>query len=213
MHRLTASVLVLFTSIAFISCSKEVSFEPSSSGSGNAPGSGSNGTLLGNYKFISMEVSTKAIEEISVGVSQKTITTSHYTTANNSGTMNFDGSKATANNLSYSVDTVAKAEIYINGALQDSLEMPFQFTLPPSSSTAPYKMVGSDSIYFSQGSFFVDGSSSTSTQTTPSGAKLTFVGDKVLMTTKINDVTTTTIQGVSVKETRIATTVVTLQKQ
>jgi hypothetical protein len=74
-------------------------------------------------------------------------------------------------------------------------------------------MVGSDSIYFSQGSFFVDGSSSTSTQTTPSGAKLTFVGDKVLMTTKINDVTTTTIQGVSVKETRIATTVVTLQKQ
>jgi hypothetical protein len=33
------------------------------------------------------------------------------------------------------------------------------------------------------------------------------------MTTKINDVQTTTIQGVSVKETRIATTIVTLQKQ
>jgi hypothetical protein len=74
-------------------------------------------------------------------------------------------------------------------------------------------MVGSDSIYFSQGSLFIDGSSSNSAQTTPSGAKLTFAGDKVLMTTKINDVQTTTIQGVSVKETRIATTIVTLQKQ
>jgi hypothetical protein len=121
MRRLTASVLVLFTSIAFISCSKEVSFEPSSAGSGNGPGSGSNGTLLGNYKFISMEVSTKAIDEMSVGVSQKTITTTHYTTTGNSGTMSFDGSKASATNLSYSVDTVAKAEVYINGALQDSL--------------------------------------------------------------------------------------------
>jgi hypothetical protein len=172
--------------------------------------SSSQANFLGNYKFISMQANTTTTAQATDGTDvEKTINLTNYITKENSGTIKFDETTATSTNLSYTIDTIMKTYYYINGSLEDSIEVPFQFTVPPSSSTAPYKLVGTDSIYFSSGSMFMNGSTQ---QTTPSGAKLRIDGDKLYMTMNVNQTSTQTQQGVVVESKAQASATITLQK-
>jgi uncharacterized membrane protein len=167
--------------------------------------------IKGNWTFISMDANTTAIVESSQGAqTQKTITYSSYTTQNNTGTITTDASTMKANHLSYSVNTTAKSYVYQNNVLTDSLETPFGFAAPPSSSGVPYKYVSSDSIYFEGGTLFMNG---VTQNITPGGAKLKLNGDTLYMTQYVHEAIDHSVSGVTVKSDNSSTSVIKLKRQ
>jgi hypothetical protein len=167
--------------------------------------------INGTWSFISMDATTNAIAETTQGSeTDKTITQSNYTTENNSGTVTIEASTMTTNNLSYSVNAIAKAYTYQNNVLIDSLEAPFNFTAPPSSSSISYRFVGSDSIYFDQGSVFMNGATQAST---PGGAKIKVEGDILYLTQSAHQIITKNVSGVAIKTDENVTIVIKLKKQ
>ncbi|MGZ3838449.1 MAG: hypothetical protein ACXVBI_07760 [Flavisolibacter sp.] len=209
MPTLRFALLFLLTSTFIFSCSKEESKEVSSP-------SGASGTLMGAYKFVSEEAQTLSTVQTTMGGDAiKTVTFSHYITKDNTGIMQFDGKNLTYTNLSYSVDTTALSYTYINNVLQDSLEFPFQVSLPPLNTTAPYKMVGTDSIYISSGSWGLSGAApgAPTNNTVPTGYKLRFDGNKLYMDLRLTYSQTATDQGVPYTLVNQVKGTVTLEKQ
>jgi hypothetical protein len=204
-----------------ISCRKETSKEGGTSPVGGTPTdttatggdtSNTSNTEVGNWKFISLHATVLQTTEYTQDSNAvKSVTSSDYTTENNDGTIKFDGSKMTSTGLTYSVNTIAKGYSYFNGSPEDTVEAPFAFTLPPYSSTTPYKKVGTDSLYFDSGAGSIGG---TSTQSVPAGYKLKFDGDKMTMTTKADEVKTELNPlGFTQTTTNHAAVVITLQKK
>ena len=110
---LLVSNTILIT-VLFLSCKKN----------SNSPSP--TNAIIGTWNFISMNATTSVILQSTQGAqTQKTVTTSSYTTQNNTGTIVIDASTMKTNNLSYSVNTTAKSYVYQNNVLRDSLESPF----------------------------------------------------------------------------------------
>ena len=110
--------------------------------------------ISGNYKFVSVHATTSDSEQYTdLGVVNKTVTTSEYTSTNNTGSVVIDASNFTATGIGYSVSTIAHARIYEDGAIVDSLDLPFDVTIPASSSVSKYNLSGADSIHFTSGAF------------------------------------------------------------
>ena len=143
---------------------------------------------------------------------EKSVTISDYTTDNNTGTIKFDGSTMTATNIGYSVDFIATGYFYTNGVLDDSLDVPFTGTIPPTSSTATYKKVGADSIYVQSG-VITSVSSGGNTQSSGGGYKLKFDGDKMIMTGVVDQSKVELNMGLTQRTITHAVQIVTLQKQ
>ena len=116
----------------------------------------------------------------------------------------------TSANLSYSIDTVVTVVSYEDGVYLDTQELPFQFDVPASGSTADYKWVTSDSIYFAGTSIFMDGNSIPSG---PTGAKLKMVGDKLYVTGYKEQNSTDNSSGFLLTKKEKASVVATYQKQ
>jgi hypothetical protein len=204
MKKHTITVLALLMSLFFVGCQKETSQELSSATSRG---------LLGNYKFISMEAQAITSMQTTAGADvEKSVSKAQYITKNNTGTIKFDVTTISSSDMSYAVDTTVTGYFYTNGILQDSATMPFAVSMPPFSSTAPYKLVGADSIYFSSGSLFMEASTSMSSATKPSGSKLRFDGNKLFITSSYNEAGTREVQGMQVYSTIQALTIVTLEK-
>jgi len=168
MKAISIGLCYAFVSLIFFSCQKDVSDIPDSDIS-----------ILGNWKFVSMDVSTNStVESTDALGSLKTITTSNYITENNTGNVTIDASKMSISNVSYSVNTIAEGYIYTDGSLTDSIEAPLQYNAPATSGVYNYRMIGSDSIYFDSGSFFMNGATQ---QSLPGGAKLKMQGDTLYL--------------------------------
>ena len=168
-------------------------------------------SLAGSYKFVSMEMNGVATTTANDGTDVvKAVTVTKYKTKNNTGTVNFTTSTLSSINLSYEIDTTIKVSQYTNGNLDMEMDMEFQFQIPPTSSTSTYKVITSDSLYFSSGSMFVDGTATQATQA--SGARIKKEGDLLQLIVPTNQTTTQNTQGV------VATTIyngvgtITLQK-
>jgi hypothetical protein len=144
------------------------------------------------------------------GESDKSVTTSSYTTENNTGTMTIDASTMTSNNISYTVNTTAKAYMYQNNVLIDSLEVPFNFTAPPSSGSVNYRFVTSDSIYSDQGSLFMNG---VTQNTIPSGARIKLENDILYLTQTVHQVMEQNNSGIAVKTDESGVVVIKLKRQ
>jgi len=198
-HSLLLSALsILF----FASCKKD-----SSDTAGNA-----NPDILGNYKFISLTANTTSTKMVSGGgMSQKTITRSTYTTTENSGTMRIEPTKMTSKDIAYSISTTATSDIYEDGVFIDSFELPFDFTAPASSASSEYKWITKDSVYFTNGYAFYDGS--TPVTTGGNGAKLRLEGDKLYLNASKEQNSTTTEQGYQVISNDKASVIAIYQKQ
>jgi hypothetical protein len=138
--------------------------------------------IAGTYKLKS--ISAKTNSTITGTDGEKETTVSDYTGTNTTGTIVVDGSKFSATGLSYEVNSTATAYYYQDNELIDSFSMPFNVKIPASNSAAPYKLVGTDSIYFSQGSFASALTSDGTVETTGSGGKYTVSGN--LLTIKQN---------------------------
>jgi len=187
----------MMMSVFFMSCKKESS-QPS------------NGDIIGTWNFASMEADGTVSQEYTDGFgTTKTINTYDFVTEDNKGTVTFDGSTITSSNLSYSVDYVVSAKTYQDGVLIGSATLPVNTSYPASSSTATYKMVGTDSIYFEGGSMFMGG---VTTEIIPSGAKLAFEGNTLYMTQFVNQTKIQNIFGLPVTTATNLKVIVKLQK-
>jgi hypothetical protein len=201
---------VIIMSVLIVSCQKEAIFDPNNP---NGGGTTSGQSIIGNWKFIEFKAKTK-----STGIANdpflgniKTITISDYTTVDNAGTLNIEASKLTATDLTYSVNSIAKVYMYEDNVLVDSVDFPFQTTMPPSTSTSTYKRVGTDSLYLNSG-LFTNSSTGANTQTLGGGVKLKFDGNKMIWTSVYKNNSVQNINGVSVTKIDEATLTTTFQK-
>lgn len=198
MKKFTLAFSTLLVSIAFVSCSKEAE-QPTAKTD-----------ITGTWKFISLAGKTNTTMQVSDGTEVvKTITTSDYVSQKNTGTLNFEEAKMSANNLSYYINTIAHATFYHNGT-SENISSPFEFTIPAYNATTTYKRIGEDSIYFDSGSMFMDGMT---TQSKAGGAKFRIENDKMYLVHLINESTTEKEEGVTSASTVQAAMTITLQKQ
>jgi hypothetical protein len=174
-------------------------------------GGSANQEMLGNYKFVSLTANTTSIKTINDGSSsEKSITRSTYTTTDNSGTLSFEPTKIISKDLAYTVNTTASSEIYEDGVYVDTYDVPFLFTVTPSSATSEYKWVTKDSLYFTSGSMFYNGST---VNTGGDGAKVRLEGDKLYFTGYKEQNGTSTEMGYQVITNDKASVIAVYQKQ
>jgi len=194
------NLLLLLSSILIIpvSCNKDQT----------NPGSNA---IQGTYKLKS--ISAKTNSTITGTDGEKEITVSDYTTINNAGTIVIDGSKFLATGLSYEVNSTTTASFYQDNQFIDSFSMPFNVIIPSTNSTAPYKLVGTDSIYFQNGSLTSGIAGNGSSQSGANGGRYTLSGN--LLTIKQNASKDSTFQdsGVTFHMVETALATVVMEKQ
>ena len=202
--------------LLFYSCGKDGSVDTTnvtpggSTGNGNANGSGAE---VGNWKFISFHEVTSQTVEVNTGNDAiKTVTTRDYTSENNAGNIRFDGSAMFFTRVAFTVNTMAQVSYYTNGVFNVTQQVPFTGALPATTSTAYYKKIGADSLYFAVGVVTGLGLNG-SVETKPAGYKLKFDGNKLYLTLAINETTTQTDGGITQKVITNTTNISTLQKQ
>lgn len=154
--------------------------------------------LSGNYKFINLVANTiSTMSYTEAGTLYKTITYTEYTTRNNAGRLEIDGSNMKSFGLAYSVDTTVKADYYENNKLINSFEMPFQANVPASDGVSDYKIITNDSIYVSEGLMF---SGSSPMSIAPTGFKYRTEGDKLIFIFGGTETKTIQQQGINMKQ-------------
>lgn len=225
MRNLTRLIAFCSILLALVSCGKEKSIDTlgvtpggsSGNGNGNGNGSGSggssNGSEVANWKFVSMHVVTSETMDFDMmGVSTKVITTSDYTTDANAGYFKFDGTAMSTTDWAFSVNTQQKLTMTSGGQSFPAQNMPFTANLDPTTETANYKKIGTDSLYFSAGVTIGLNTSGFEDQR-PAGCKLKWDGDKLYMTWTYTETSTGDYNGITGKITGKYTYVTTLQKQ
>lgn len=200
---ITRTILPLLTfAIFLVSCQKEVSFDtppdpnPGGGGSGGGGGGNSTANITGDYDFVGMTAKTlSTITVDAMGDELKSVTTSHYDTKTNTGTVKITANQFITNNMSYSIDTTLNAKTYLNNALMSDMDMPFVASVPATSSISTYVRFSSDSITIT-GALGLPNDPSGQTPTGPVGVKLSWSGDTLIMKVKTSFTQTITQGGV-----------------
>ena len=197
-HNLTRNGLLCCLILLLASCQKEISIDLGSSGSGSggnggSGGSGGNNTsnIVGSYDFVGLSAHT--LSSVSVtqgGQTAKSVTTSDYSSINNSGTIQITANQIIATNLAYAIDTVMNVKTYLDNVLIDNSDLPFAVTLPATSSTSTYTRIRADSLSVTGGIGTAPNPSGVG-PTGPTGVKLAWSGDTLLL--KVNSSFTQTI--------------------
>lgn len=168
-------------------------------------------SLTGNYKFVNLEAkTTSTISYTDGGTFYKTITYGEYTTKNNTGSFKIDSKNMISTGLSYSVDTIAKADYYENNEFIDSFEIPLKASVPASDATTGYTIISGDSLYVANGTIF---SSTGTTAVVPAGMKYKIDSGKLMFYASQTQEKTIQQQGVPINQVVNADVVVTFQKQ
>lgn len=189
-------LLVLFSSI---SCKK------SSSSAGNS--------LTGSWNLIDIVAHTRsAVDEVYGADDFEDVTISSYTTTNNGGTISFSGGVATTTDVTYEASFTAVDSSYMDGQLIGTTSLPYDITIPATSSSSKYQLIGSDSLYFPAGGSFSMGTSN-GTQTTPQGSTFTIHGDTLILTTVVHQVSAQNVGGIPASQTDDASETAYLKKQ
>ena len=140
------------------------------------------------------------------------VTISDYTTTNTGGSISFSGGVATTTNLTYEAIFDAVDSTYMDRQFAGVISAPYDITIPATSGTSRYQQIGSDSLYFPAGGAFTMGTTG-GTQTTPTGSRFSINGDTLVMTTRIHQVVTQNVGGVSATQTSDALETAYLKKQ
>lgn len=225
MRNLTRLIAFCSILLALVSCGKEKSIDTlgvtpggsSGNGNGNGNGSGSggssNGSEIANWKFVSMHVVTSETMDVSMmGIAYKLITSSDYTTNDNAGFFKFDGTAMSTTDWAFSVNTQQKLTGTASGMSVPAQNIPFTAQLDPTTETANYKKIGTDSLYFAAGVTIGLNTSGFEDQR-PAGCKLKWDGDKLYMTWTYTETSTDDYNGTPATVTGKYTYVTTLQKQ
>jgi hypothetical protein len=105
--------------------------------------------LVGTWNFLGISAGMKTSANEGGGVSM--MATPIFVTKNNVGTLTFAKDSMIASGIGYSVDTTFTAYFYYGGAVYDSSVQTLSYTVPPTSSTSKYTLIGTDSIYMPSG--------------------------------------------------------------
>ena len=200
-------LICFFCIIIFAGCQKEINFDTDSGTTATA------NSIAGIWKFISLEGNTQATTEYTDNdTDYKSITSSNYLTKNNTGTITFNSdSTYVGTDLSYNLSFTANGYIYKNGVLADSTSLPIQYPYDSSGGAGKYVLIGSDSIYFSEG--FISSQALGTTSATPSGGKYSLSGNTLSITQTVYNKTTTGTPDKPYYATDSGKFVITLQKQ
>ena len=191
--------------ILFTACQKGIEpFDDTGTQTGN--------DIKGTWNFVSLIANTQFIAEYTdSGIDYKTIANSNYVSTNNTGKIIFADSAFNSTDIGYYVSSNLAGYEYQNNVLVDSTQMPFSITVDSSNSSGTYKLIGSDSIYFPSGTF-ISVSDSTS-QSQPSGGKISISGNRLTITQLLNKDTTQLITGIPYHTIETGTFNILLQKQ
>jgi hypothetical protein len=154
----------------------------------STPG-GQTGQLVGNYTFLYLTTNINATESVTyLGQTASVVLAGGYKTVQNTGTVVFTADSAIGKGIGYSFDTTAMEIRNIPGTPADTTYQQLSDTVPPTSSSSKYTIIGADSVYF-PGGVLGTGSvlaGSPIPVAPPTGGHFSFVGDTLIITTKIN---------------------------
>jgi hypothetical protein len=105
--------------------------------------------LVGNWNFLFIKANASSSGSAS-GLTY--VTTASFTTVNNAGKATFTKTAMELAGVGYSINTTATTAIYQGSTLLSTQSQPFTQTIPATSDTANYQIIGTDSIYFPNGS-------------------------------------------------------------
>lgn len=209
--------VICLLSAGLFSCQKEKSFEIPLPGTDNGDDDSTtnpaDNKLIGTWKFINVNINSESRMEVAgMGGS---ITKYQATTTNNSGTVTFDATHSKATNMGYSIDTELTIKTFGTG-MDDEITTPFEFSLAPYNSSAKYKIIGTDSIYFPEGALF--DMPAANPQPTPAdpiatGGKFSITGNTLKMVSSVLRDTVISQGGVAARVTQKATAIATLERQ
>ncbi len=202
--RTATKLLLLSLAIVFTACQKEVDYAPAnnSSGTGGTGGTGNTNNIEGDYDFVGMAAHTESSITVAASGSEvKSVTVSDYITKENTGTMKITSDQFISTNLGYSIDTIVNVKTYLDNVLFDDSDVPYAGSAPPSSGTTPYVRNSADSIT-ATGFLGIPSDPSGAIPTGPTGLKLSWSGDTLLL--KINTNFTQSVSQGGVPGTMVA---------
>ncbi|HLO38642.1 MAG TPA: hypothetical protein VK173_09130 [Lacibacter sp.] len=198
--------LLLITLIT--SCTKEKSTELN----GNTPGPGSTSDIRGDWKLVSISgVSTVRDTFIALGSQAVIISKYTYASTSASGSYTITNTDFISKGISYDFDGKLVYMAYEDGLLILNDSMDASSTIPPTNGTAPYKLQGADSLYFTSGGILsIQGSNTTNV--TPGGCKYKLEGNKLTLTMKMQMSENIVQNGITGRRKLMADAIVVLQK-
>lgn len=132
--------------------------------------------LVGTWNFLGVSGQTKTVVSEGFGVTM--VAYPAFVTKNNVGSITFSKDSMSAMGVGYGVDTTFWAYFYYGGSKYDSSSQPLNYTVPPTSTTSKYSLIGGDSLYFPKGGLL------TALDSASTGQGCTYVlrGDSLLLT-------------------------------
>lgn len=164
--------------------------------------------IQGVWTFVQMVSATNTTLTIE---DQKMVTTSNYTTINNTGTVTITADSINTVNFGYTVNGWAFTGIYVPNEPVDTVTLPFTQVAQTYSSKSKYKWVSKDSLYGESGITIMGDSTF---KAIPAGMKLGWAGDTLLMITKLDTTDKQMVNfGYYADRRRTATTITKLVKK
>lgn len=136
MHRKFTLLLFFAPLLIVLSCKK------------SSPAATSN-PLIGNWNFLYIKANASSTGS-AAGLTY--VTTASFTTVNNAGKATFTNTSMELTGVTYSINTTATTAVYQGTTLVTTQSQPFTQAIPATSDTAAYRVIGTDSIYFPNGS-------------------------------------------------------------
>ncbi|SEW42303.1 hypothetical protein [Chitinophaga arvensicola] len=186
MRSYTSLLLMAVLATTFVACGKLEMATPDTPPPVNPPTTPpvtGDKKIEGTWNFVGVKVNSTST---TINNTMKATLRTDYTTFNNKGVCSIDGSNFSITGLSYSIDAMSRAIMYMDGQLVTDMDIPFVMTMDPYSGKAPYKRIGTDSIYFSKGLLEMPSSMGGVVEAQASGGKISWRGDTLVITTMLN---------------------------
>ena len=180
------------------------------------PNGSSNSTqLVGSYEFLYLTTNINVTESGSfAGQTGSAVILSGYKTQQNTGTVVFTADSAMGNGIGYSYDTIATVIKILPGAAPDTTVQSLTGSVPATTSTSKYQIIGADSVYFPGGVLGSGGiTGAPAAIAPPTGGHFTIKGDTLSITTKINQTYPDNIEGIPTTATAVVNATIILLKQ
>jgi hypothetical protein len=183
MKKMRLLLLIPVLSAFVISCQKEADLQ--NDGPGTGTGSNNNRDIVGDYDFVGIDGDTKATIVFAPPLGNaKTVTSTKYTSTNNSGTIKITSDKLIYTDVAYSVNTTARTQIYLGNALLSEEDEPYEEENPATSGEETYVKNSNDSLTFTNAIFLADDPFQTNLPPAPMGARISWKGDTLLLRVK-----------------------------
>ena len=134
--------------------------------------------LVGTWNFLGVSAQSKMVVSEGSGVTM--VAYPAFVTTNNLGSITFSKDSMSASGIGYKVDTAFWAYFYYGSSVYyDSTRQTLSYTVPPTSTSSKYSLIGTDSIYFPKGGLLTTFDSASTGQ----GCTYVLRGDSLLLST------------------------------